>query len=156
VDRSDVGSRFMDAADPRSLPAHFDEVGKAVDRHLSSSAPKDSVAGILHEVRAALGDSIAGKDAAPPAATGDGPMPQGRCTLNSWLQDQEQRGELEHGVLGAWFMRRLCLPKGGPSPVVQSALRAIVLHEALDVRVALDRDPVAGLLVLCNEIFVWR
>jgi hypothetical protein len=151
VDRRDVGSQFIYDA---GLP-DFDRVGKVVDGLLPFSAPRDAVAGILQDVRAALGDSIA-EDTAPPAATADGHPPPRSLSLLGWIQWQEARGKLEHGVLSAWFMQRLCPAKEDFSEVVQrAAMRAILLHEALDVTVALELDPVAGLLVLCNEIFVW-
>lgn len=77
--------------------------------------------------------------------------------LARWLDDQLQSGAPDHALLGAWYLHRVSRGLTGTSTeVIREALRAILLHSLPALTIDVERDPVAGLLVLCDELFEWE
>ncbi len=81
--------------------------------------------------------------------------------LNRWLDDQLASGQPDHALLGAWYLHCTCrnLPDLNPD-VVRDAVRAVLLHGVPTRPILLDAeegqaDPVAALLVVCDELFEW-
>lgn len=73
----------------------------------------------------------------------------------SWLQAQVAHPG--HSILGAQLLLRTLPELDRLEPwVVRSAVRAILLHNALDIVLDATEDPVAALLVLCDELFEWN
>lgn len=66
-----------------------------------------------------------------------------------------------HGLMSAWFLYyiRTRSTEGVLSSelarVLRPAVRAVLLHDAVDVPVNASLDPVASLLIMCNEMFDW-
>ena len=76
--------------------------------------------------------------------------------LASWIEESVTRGSPDHSVLGAWYTGRMLTSAGSLSPeVVRSSVRSILLHQISTQPVDVDKDPVAALLVLCDELFEW-
>lgn len=77
--------------------------------------------------------------------------------LASWLDAQRASGSPDHALLGAWYLHRVsrALPTGS-TEVVREALRAVLLHSLPTLPIDVERDPVAALLVLCDELFEWE
>ncbi len=77
--------------------------------------------------------------------------------LAAWLDDQRSSGAPDHALLGAWYLHRVsrALPSG-LGEVVREALRAVLLHSLPTLTVDVERDPVASLLLLCDELFEWE
>lgn len=73
--------------------------------------------------------------------------------MREWLQ--RQRKSPGHGLFGAWYLLALCEGRGLRKWVVDAAARAVLLHNAVGVRLFAERDPVAALLVLGDEIYEW-
>jgi hypothetical protein len=72
---------------------------------------------------------------------------------------QAKAGRPNHGLLGAWFLHCAFMEAKGrrpsqPEGVWRQAIRAILLHDATAASIS-EGDPVAALLLLCNEIFEW-
>ncbi len=62
----------------------------------------------------------------------------------------------EHGILGAYYLARVT--RGLTSQhgeLRRRAVRAVLLHGASSAPVDVVRDPVAAVLLLCNELFDW-
>ncbi|HND29014.1 MAG TPA: hypothetical protein PLA94_03410 [Myxococcota bacterium] len=81
--------------------------------------------------------------------------------LSRWLDDQLASGRPDHALLGAWYLHCTCrnLPDLNPD-VVRDAVRAVLLHGVPTRPILLDAeegqaDPVAALLVVCDELFEW-
>jgi hypothetical protein len=73
--------------------------------------------------------------------------------MSEWLSQQRERPG--HGLLGASYLLDVCHDSELGEWVQRSAIRAILLHNALSVRLFADQDPIAALLVLCDELFEW-
>ncbi|MEZ4307065.1 MAG: hypothetical protein R3F14_03340 [Polyangiaceae bacterium] len=74
--------------------------------------------------------------------------------------------EPNHGLLGAWYLHRVGLGvldrsadldgfREAQGEILGMAVRAVLLHGAQTGHVSADRDPVASMLILCNEVFEW-
>lgn len=61
--------------------------------------------------------------------------------------------ELDHGISGALFL--LMLTHGKHDEALCEAAKAIALHTLKAIEVVLEEEPVAGLLILCDEIQEW-
>ncbi len=73
------------------------------------------------------------------------------------IADCIQRGIADHCVLGAWYLHRICQNvEEISSDTVRQAVRAILLHRIVSQKIEVDRDPAAALLVVCDEIFMWK
>lgn len=75
---------------------------------------------------------------------------------------QAERGHASHGLLGAWYLHRVgdhAMKMGHEDDTLREcrkwALRAILLHDVVTKEIDTDKDPVAALLVTCNEVFEW-
>ena len=73
--------------------------------------------------------------------------------LAAWLARQRLRWG--HGLVGAHYLLQSFSGRTSDDWALRSAVRAILLHNALDVRVFVATDPIAAILVLCDEIFEW-
>jgi hypothetical protein len=81
------------------------------------------------------------------------------------------RGELgvsepNHGLLGAWYLHRVGLGvlenttdvdgfREEQTEILRMAVRAVLLHGAATGQIRTDADPVAAMLIVCNEVFEW-
>ncbi len=77
-------------------------------------------------------------------------------TFDPWIKEQLELGRPDHGLLGAWLLHHLC--EGVPglgAEIVKDAVRAVLLHSVPSQVISADDDPVAALLVLCDELFEW-
>jgi len=77
--------------------------------------------------------------------------------LRVWLNAQPDSTFPPHDVLGAWYLHQRArdVPEA-QRPAVREAVRAVLLHRATTVPVQMVLDPVAALLVLCDEAFDWE
>jgi len=77
--------------------------------------------------------------------------------MTGWLEEQRASGAPDHALLGAWYLLRVAraLP-ASTSEVVREALRAVLLHSLPTLPIDVEREPVAALLVLCDELFEWE
>jgi hypothetical protein len=77
--------------------------------------------------------------------------------LALWLQEETDAARLDHSLLGAWYLHRIAGSSQEISrDVVRQAVRAILLHQVVTQPIDSGRDPVAALLVLCDELMDWR
>lgn len=77
--------------------------------------------------------------------------------LARWLRDETEAGRNDHSLLGAWYLHRIARESQElPREVVQQAVRAVLLHQVVTQPIDWARDPVAALLVLCDELMDWR
>lgn len=77
--------------------------------------------------------------------------------VHEWIEDCIDRGQADHSVLGAWYLVRVAKNSPGlQNSVVRQAARAILFHGINTQRIRIDEDPVAALLVFCDELIVWR
>ncbi len=77
--------------------------------------------------------------------------------LAEWIAGQEERGRPDHALVGAWYLLRAARAVEELSPeVLRAAVRAVLLHGAVPQAIDPERDPVAALLVLCDELFDWE
>lgn len=77
--------------------------------------------------------------------------------LAEWVAEQEEHGRPDHALVGAWYLLRAARRvEGLSSEVVRAAVRAVMLHGAVPQAIDPERDPVAALLVLCDELFDWE
>lgn len=85
--------------------------------------------------------------------------------LARW-RDQLEGGEPNHGLLGAWYLHRVGLGvlersadvdgfREAQTEILRMAVRAVLVHGASTGQLRSDVDPVASMLVVCNEIFEW-
>jgi hypothetical protein len=77
--------------------------------------------------------------------------------FDAWMTEQRAIGTSDHALTGAWYLHRI----GGRVPnvdadVQRAAVRAVLLHGARTLPVYVGRDPVAALLVFCDELFEWE
>jgi len=86
--------------------------------------------------------------------------------LGRWRDQLEGGREPNHGLLGAWYLHRVGLNvldrsaevdgfKETQTDILRMAVRAVLLHGAATGQLRSDVDPVATMLILCNEIFEW-
>ena len=75
---------------------------------------------------------------------------------------QARAGRANHGLLGAWYLDRVCehavamrYQTTALRDCRRMAVRAILLHDVLTAEIETDQDPIAALLVTCNEVFEW-
>lgn len=76
--------------------------------------------------------------------------------LVNWLEGQVASGEPDHGLISAWYLHHLC--EGSKlliDDMLQNAVRAILVHNAVAVSLNIEQDAVAAFLVLSNELFEW-
>ena len=77
--------------------------------------------------------------------------------ISEWIEECIEQGQADHSVLGAWYLIRGARKAAGlPSTVVRQAARAVLLHGLHTQEIRTDEDPAAALLVLCDELIVWR
>jgi hypothetical protein len=96
------------------------------------------------------GDGPAAGDRRPDYFRGDSQMTE---ALRERFEAECSREGPHHALLGAWYLHR-----SRPSPVDPShamAVRAVLLHDVVGIPIDSGREPVAALLLLCNEIFEW-
>lgn len=79
-----------------------------------------------------------------------------------WFIHQAGKGRADHALLSAWHLHRVCegvresrRETAESRKYAAIAVRAILLHDIDTVEIDAGRDPVAALLVLCNEVFEW-
>ena len=74
--------------------------------------------------------------------------------------------EPNHGLLGAWYLHRVGLGvlersedidgfRETQGDILRMAVRAVLFHGAATGQIRSDVDPVASMLIVCNEIFEW-
>lgn len=73
--------------------------------------------------------------------------------LAAWLDAQLQSPG--HSLISAYYLARILEGREIDAWVRRSAIRAIMLHDALALKLSADDDPIAALLVLCDELFEW-
>jgi hypothetical protein len=77
--------------------------------------------------------------------------------IKAWIEDCIERGEADHSVLGAWYLLRIARNVSGLSiETLRQAVRAVLLHAIATYEIRTEEDPVAALLVFCDELVVWR
>ncbi len=76
-----------------------------------------------------------------------------RQALTGWLEAQHKAGRPDHGLLGALSFHAASTSL--PHELRRATIRAIVFHSAPQVAISLPDDPVAALLILCDELFDW-
>lgn len=85
--------------------------------------------------------------------------------LARW-KEQLADPEPNHGLLGAWYLHRVGLGvlerssdvdgfREAQAEILRMAVRAVLVHGASTGPLRTDVDPVAAMLVVCNEIFEW-
>ncbi|MET0388470.1 MAG: hypothetical protein ABW321_21040 [Polyangiales bacterium] len=123
--------------------ASDDAVGKVLSR--------------IHETVADGGRSLVAKCITELKAHGCLDLEQ-TAEFQAWLDRQRHDGEPDHALLSAWYLMAACTRAGDslPKHVMQAAVRATVLHGALGACIESNDDPIAALLVLCDELFDWR
>lgn len=73
--------------------------------------------------------------------------------LQRWFDGEPTSRGPHHALLGAWYLHHV---RSGPADRShQMAVRAVLLHDVVGLPIDSQRDPVAALLILCNEIFDW-
>lgn len=150
-DRAPVGDRFVQALSSGGkvrVPPPLQQAAQVIDAFIGTGDPPPQSTSILDELTAVLGP-------APETGSDDTPDDAAEQALRAWLVAQRKHG-LDHGTLSAWFLLHMCRrTEQCQQAVLRQAVRGVLLHEAQDVAVSLSRDPITGLLVLLNEIFVW-
>lgn len=88
----------------------------------------------------------------------------GEKALVDDLEVEQRRGDNQgletvspdHSLLGAWYLYRLCQTmKSTDKEVTVNAVRAILFHQVFNYPISIENDPVAALLVICDEVFDW-
>ncbi len=158
-DRSPVGDRFVQALSRGGkvrVPGSLLQAGEVIDAFIGAGGPPAQATSILDELAAVIGPAPDdARDGVPDEGRRRLPDDAPERALRAWLTAQ-RTGGLDHGALSAWFLLHMCRQtEPCEQAVLQQAVRGVLLHEAQDVAVSLRRDPIAGLLVLLNEIFVW-
>jgi len=85
--------------------------------------------------------------------------------LARW-RDRLGADEPNHGLVGAWYLHRIGLNvldrsgevdgfNGIQTDILRMAVRAVLLHGTPTGQLRSDVDPVATMLIFCNEIFEW-
>jgi hypothetical protein len=76
--------------------------------------------------------------------------------MRSWIDRQVTEGAPDHALLGAWYLARMAREvPDTPKDILLPALRAVLLHGVTTQVIDSVLDPVAALLVLCDELFDW-
>lgn len=86
-----------------------------------------------------------------------------RQQFESYLDRQAREARFNHGLLGAWYLDRACVQAEASWREADTAMRecrrmavrAILLHDIVIAEIDAERDPIAALLVTCNEVFEW-
>lgn len=86
-----------------------------------------------------------------------------RLRFECYFVQQAKDGRFNHGLLGAWYLDRACVQAeqgAWRADIVmrecrKMAVRAILLHGAVTAEIDAECDPIAALLVTCNEVFEW-
>jgi hypothetical protein len=86
-----------------------------------------------------------------------------RLHFEAYFDRQAREGRFNHGLLGAWYLDRACVQAEQPwrEPDIamrecrKMAVRAILLHDVATAEIDAECDPIAALLVTCNEVFEW-
>jgi len=73
-----------------------------------------------------------------------------------WTRAQGEGGEPDHGLLGAYYFKRVSEKLRKQMPGIKDVLRAIVLHGMPCHCIEVGNDPAAALLSLCDELFEWE
>jgi hypothetical protein len=73
--------------------------------------------------------------------------------LKRWFDGEPTSRGPHHALLGAWYLHHV--RSGAADRSHQLAVRAVLLHDVVGMPIDSRRDPVAALLILCNEIFDW-
>lgn len=74
-----------------------------------------------------------------------------------WIEEKSEKGEADLAVLGAWYLHRICRGvEDLPDDTLRQAVRAILFHRMVTQPIDVETDPVAALLVLCDELFAWE
>lgn len=74
-----------------------------------------------------------------------------------WLALSKSRHRPDHCLLGAWFLDRWWkAAQAGEDGERKLAVRAVLYHKIITQKIDATRDPLAALLVFCDELFVWR
>ncbi len=77
--------------------------------------------------------------------------------IGEWLEDKKQTAsEADSALLGAWYVHRVASGTDLDSEVRRQAVRAVLLARVVTLRINLEADPVAALLVVCDELFAWN
>jgi hypothetical protein len=85
--------------------------------------------------------------------------------ITDWLDDKKRNAsEADAALLGAWYVHRVAssstsLNKPGAgltNEVRRQAVRAVLLARIPTLDIDLQEDPVAALLVVCDELFSWN
>lgn len=85
--------------------------------------------------------------------------------LARW-RDELAGSEPNHGLLGAWYLHRVGQGvlesttdvdgfREEQTAILRMAVRAVLMHGAATGLVKTDTDPVASMLIACNEVFEW-
>lgn len=77
--------------------------------------------------------------------------------FHAWVAKQRLLGAPDHALTGGWYLQRLGsrIPEMDPA-LQRNAVRAVLLHGARTLPIHLHDDPVAALLVFCDELFEWE
>lgn len=82
--------------------------------------------------------------------------PASEAALSGWVRREAEAGHPDHSVLGAWYLHRVSAAvEDTPREVMRQAVRAVLLHQVVTQPVDVSCDPVAALLILCDEVFDW-
>lgn len=71
------------------------------------------------------------------------------------ISDENAR-YVDHGVVGAWMLLHLAQDAGLEDGVARRAIRAVLLHGDAAMPVDITTDPVAAVLLLCDQLFEWE
>jgi hypothetical protein len=152
-----------------SLASLFHDVGHLLFPR--DSIPHDSLDWDDPEIAAGLqkvGDSVneAGGEVSQKCFEDLGLAYYTKEELARWRDELTGSGEPNHGLLGAWYLHRVGLNvldrsedvdgfRETQSEILRMAVRAVLFHGASTGQIRSDVDPVATMLVVCNEIFEW-
>lgn len=151
-----------------SLAAVFHDVGHILFPR--DSIPHDSLDWDDPEIAAGLQkveDSVteAGNEVAQKCIDDLGSAYYSKEELARW-RDELCGPEPNHGLLGAWYLHRVGQTvldrtadtdglREEQTEVLRMAVRAVLVHEAATGPIRTDSDPVAAMLIVCNEVFEW-
>ncbi len=152
-----------------SLASLFHDVGHLLFPH--GSSPHDSLDRGDPEIATGLqkvGDRVneAGGEIAQSCLEALGLAYYTRDELARFRAELQGAGEPNHGLLGAWYLHRVGVDVLGRSEdidgfretqteILRMAVRAVLFHGASTGQIRSDVDPVATMLIVCNEIFEW-
>lgn len=77
--------------------------------------------------------------------------------IGEWLEDKKHTAsEADSALLGAWYVHRVASGTDLANEVRRQAVRAVLLARVVTLKINLEADPVAALLVVCDELFAWN